>query len=194
MLFIGAKTIKKKKIASIILHPFRCWEYWAEWNWRGLQPGTACYADPIRGRLPHFGHWSSYRIFLQAKHIYSSLMLSNKQDIHMGTCCWNFRQRQGHVGGVTTGTKQELPASSSVTMSWQSVSCSKGRCTAQAWMSKDTHSTARCSHALRLTVTWMSTSLMYNSLPVRITTASVISVGCKFLVYWLSNRAVKKAS
>lgn len=43
--------------------------------------------------------------------------------------------RQGHAGDVTADAEWELPAGSSVSTSWLSLSCGQGISAAQAWAS-----------------------------------------------------------
>lgn len=55
------------------------------------------------------------------------------------TCYCSF----GHAGDVITSAEWELPTGFSATISWLSLSCSQGICTAQAWWPSCTSSIAQ---------------------------------------------------
>lgn len=100
MPFVEAHTMKKERIAQIILHPFRHWESQSTWHWMGPQPGYRSWL----GKSYPILIFVFLEYFLRRKS-FCSFLLSNKKDAHVRTCYCTFRWRQGYRIGITTDTK-----------------------------------------------------------------------------------------
>lgn len=116
---LGANRVRKKTIDNLMILPM-----WKLPRHTVSQDALLVWAQHTDVLQYCSIHW--YLAFSWRKTLLSIASTLKEMDFYGRTCRFTLRQRQGH-----TSTKCELPATSSVTISPLSLSCSQGKVTQQ---------------------------------------------------------------